>query len=232
MIHNKNESKNILLHYPGHMEYTPPVSKLLTLGECWRSKKFFDYANMGINENHVQELLVMLDDDKLHKSNRKDGWAPVHAWMALARMKSMEVVEPLLHIIQKYVDNDLYQEMIPNAFVVIGPDTLPYLESFIKDREISMWARMTGIEAIEKIGMEHLDSKKRCINILNNELASFHDYEPGIVTFLASSLVELGAMEAIANLRFAFMNGRIDPSMIGPYDEHVRLIMEKQAAGG
>ncbi len=44
--------------------YSPPVNKLLTYGECRRSKNWPNYRKLGLTEEHIPELIRMATDSE------------------------------------------------------------------------------------------------------------------------------------------------------------------------
>jgi hypothetical protein len=63
------------------MEYTEPVKRLLTLGECQYT--VLDFPELGINVEHANELIRMATDQTLITADEDDPgfWAVIHACM-------------------------------------------------------------------------------------------------------------------------------------------------------
>ena len=90
-------------------EYTSPVSQLLELGECdWSSRRdWLNYASLGINSGHISELIqIATGQQYLDASEDENYWAPVHAWRALAQLKAVEAVEPLVGLLYRIEEKD------------------------------------------------------------------------------------------------------------------------------
>ncbi len=48
------------------VDYTAPVSDLLTLGDCREIRVWPDYLAMGIGPEHIPDLIRMVEDDELN----------------------------------------------------------------------------------------------------------------------------------------------------------------------
>ena len=91
-------------------DYLPPVSRLLDLGECKWGKDWLDYASLGITSEHIPALIQLATDSRYldDASEGSEGWAPIHAWRALGQLKSVEAVEPLLGLLRRIEENDVW----------------------------------------------------------------------------------------------------------------------------
>ena len=70
--------------------YPPPVSDLLTFGDCSRIGAWPDYLALGLGPQHVPDLIRMALDEELHLADPDslDVWSPVHAWRALGQLRA------------------------------------------------------------------------------------------------------------------------------------------------
>jgi len=68
-------------------DYTEPVSKLLTLGDCRQMRQWPDYLALRIGPEHIPDLIRMIQDEELNQADSEslEVWAPVHAWRAARR---------------------------------------------------------------------------------------------------------------------------------------------------
>jgi len=106
-------------------DYPPPVSELLTLGDPRQRLRRIDYHKIGLTEEHIPDLIRMLQDNDLHwaDSEGTEVWAPLHAWRALGALRSDLAVAPL--------------------------------EAFLTGPQEGLWARVTAASSLGKIGQTH-----------------------------------------------------------------------------
>jgi len=83
--------------------YPPPVSELLTLGDCSKIGAWPDYLALGLGPQHIPDLIRMALDEELHwaDSDSLDVWLPVHAWRALGQLRAEAAVEPLAGLLDR-----------------------------------------------------------------------------------------------------------------------------------
>ena len=108
--------------------YLPPVDRLLKLGaEPARRRTWPDYRNLGLEDHHVPALIRMAIDPALHATEERSaaGWAPIHAWRALAQLRAPAAAEPLLALLQREMDSSWVFEELPVVLGMIGPAALP-----------------------------------------------------------------------------------------------------------
>src|SRR5205814_135203 len=65
-------------------DYSPPVDRLLKIGEC-KLQDWPDYLAFGLGPEHVPDLIRMVEDEELNEAPSESlrVWAPIHAWRAL-----------------------------------------------------------------------------------------------------------------------------------------------------
>jgi len=116
-------------------DYSPPVDKLLTYGDCRDLRKWPDYLELGLTQEHVPELIRMAIDDDLNwaDSDSLEVWAPIHAWRALGQLKAEEAIEPLMELFHELEDSDWVGEELPVVYGMIGPEAIPQLATYLSD---------------------------------------------------------------------------------------------------
>jgi hypothetical protein len=94
--------------------YTPPVDQLLQLGDARYRREWPDYLGLGLDSEHVPDLIRMAIDSALNDapSDSLEVWAPAHAWCALARLHAAEATEPLTQsLAQRREEALLYRQL-------------------------------------------------------------------------------------------------------------------------
>jgi hypothetical protein len=205
--------------------YTPPVDQLLTLGdprsgtsegrdriEDWR-----DYRALGLSERDVPELIRMSTDKSLHHGREPQYWAPVHAWRALGQMRSPHAVRPLLNLLNYFetAHDDWGFEEVPEILAMIGPPAVADSARFVETATNGLYARVAAASALELIGRRYPEQRERCIAALRRTLTKSHWNAPALNGFLISYLVDLKAETEMHVIEQAFMQGRVDVTIMG-----------------
>jgi hypothetical protein len=204
-------------------DYLPPVSQLLTEGECHKRRPWPDYVALGIGPEHIPDLIRMALDEDLHQadSDSPEVWAPVHAWRALAQLHAEAAVEPLTRLFARIEEfNDEWaNEDLPRAFGVLGPAAIAGLRDYLANPSHGLWARAAACFSLSEIGQQHPEERAKCVAILAGQLARLSEMDPVLNTFLISALVDLQAVESAAVIERAFASGRVDISVRGDWED-------------
>jgi hypothetical protein len=204
-------------------EYDRPVSKLLTLGDCWDQQPWMAYRKLGIGPEHVPELIRLALDEELYRGDPETPhvWAGVHAWRALAQLRAEEAAEPLTQVL-RYIDeydDDCATEELPRVFGLIGPGAIPALEAYLADEDKPLYARVAAAHGLEEIGERHPEARERCIAALAKALGRFSEQDPPLNGFLVLYLVDLDAVEAAPLIERAFQADRVDTMVMGDWQD-------------
>ena len=204
-------------------DYSPPVSQLLTQGDCRHKLDWPNYLTLGLKTEHIPELIRMALDETLHQSpsDSLQVWAPIHAWRALGQLRAADAVVPLCQLFARIDEHydDWVAEDLPLALAMIGPVALPPLASYIADRSHGLWARAAAIKSIKEIGRQHPNTRLECMNILSNQLAQFAYDDLTFNAFVISRLLDLGAVEAAPVIEQAFAANAVDLSVVGDWED-------------
>lgn len=208
--------------------YQPPVDRLLTYGEAdvVEADDWPNYLELGLGPEHIPDLIRMATDEKLNEADRDSlaFWAPIHAWRALGQLRAEAAIEPLLSLFDLLEDSEWVMEELPEVFGMIGPAALPALATYMADRSHKEWPRINASSSILTIATRWPEARSESVAILSKQLEQFAENEPGFNAFLILALTELGAKEAAPLIEQAFAADRVDPSLMGDWDDvQVRL---------
>lgn len=120
---------------------------------------------------------------------------------------------------ERLTDDDWATNELPEVFAMLGPTTLPHLQTFLATTEKDDLARVSAAKAIERIGQRHQAAAGACVGILNDQLALHGAQPPHVNGFLIANLVHLNATETIETIRDAFNRNNVDYSIIGDVEE-------------
>jgi hypothetical protein len=203
--------------------YAPPVDQLLTYGEgqIVSSDDWPNYLELGLGPEQVPDLIRLATDEELiwDDSDRLDVWAPLHAWRALGQLRAEAAIGPLLSLFDPLVENDWVTEELPDVLGMIGQAALPALAAYIADSSYDEDARISAIRSVEKIGTRWPEARPAGVALLMKQLELFTENEPEVNGFLVLALVELQATEAAPLMERAFAAKRVDPIVMGEWED-------------
>ncbi|GAA0727957.1 hypothetical protein GCM10009430_36630 [Aquimarina litoralis] len=141
---------------------------------------------------HIKELTEVIDSSNLSLvTNRcsEEEFFPMHAWRALAQLKSKECVPVLLKALLATVNKDAfwYRIELPNMLKVIGSESIKSIEVFLK-KEIDWDYKVILIKGLVEIAINEPKQKNLIWSIIHNVLK---DYKNNDLSFNASVLNEV-----------------------------------------
>ncbi len=200
--------------------YLDPADKLLKLGEIDRFSEWLNYAEMGIGQEHIPELIRMATDDNLNfaASTERGVWAPAHAWRALGQLRAEAAIAPLLAMLARLEEDDWIREELPEVMSMIGPAAIPELAIFLANAKHKLYARVAASSSLQHIGNEHKASRAECVEALAAQLEKFSATDPELNGFVVADLLDLDSVETASLLERAFAAGRVDESICGDWE--------------
>jgi hypothetical protein len=200
--------------------YSDPVDKLLKLGEIDRFSEWLDYAEMGMRQEDIPELIRMATDADLNFAATTDRgvWAPTHAWRALGQLRAEAAIKPLLDLLAKLDEDDWLREDLPEVMGMIGPAAIPQLAAFLVDSRHDSPARIAASSSLQRIGDEYKAFRDDCVKTLAAQLKKFSETDPELNGFVIADLLDLGAEQTASLMERAFAAGRVDESICGDWE--------------
>ncbi|HEY4033891.1 MAG TPA: DUF1186 domain-containing protein [Ktedonobacteraceae bacterium] len=212
--------------------YPPPVNQLLNYGKAGSRlpETWPNYLELGLSPEHIPDLIRIVADETLNDVDSDDvaGWAPMHAYRALAQFHTERAIGPLLSAFDLFLEtNDFAMEEMPDVFAMIGLVALPETTEYIANHSHDEWARICAIECVGKIGLAWPEGRSACIAFLAEQLELFEENEYDVNAFLIKALVQLQATEVAPLIERAFAADRVEEFVIGNWDDiQVRLGMK------
>jgi hypothetical protein len=202
--------------------YTPPVARLLTLGEALaRRAAAPSYLELGVGAADVAELIRMAGDPALHEAapESDDVFGPVHAWRALGQLRAAEAAEPLVRVLEERHDDDWVFEGIPEALGMIGPAALEPAAALLRRGELDLYLRVAAARSVSLAGKHHPGCRDAAIAILTRQLEAWREQWGTLNAFLVSYLIDLRAVAAAPLMRAAFAEKGVDVSVAGDWED-------------
>ncbi len=203
--------------------YTPPVEKLLTIGEpeSVNPDKWPDYRELGLGPEHIPELIRMATDRKLrdledeeYEDEDPDFWAPIHAIRALGQLHAETVIEPLVNLLGELLDDEWMFEELPLVFGMLGPAAIPALSAYLADTSHEMYSRSYASNGIIEIADRYPESREECIAIISNQLENFEENDEELNAFLVTNLLQIKAVETLSLIERAFKADKVDDFIV------------------
>jgi hypothetical protein len=216
--------------------YPPPLDQMLTLGEPAFDDDL-DYLSLGLTQDHIPDLIRMLEEmqeirlsSSLHleeiETEDEDEiaffWAPIHAWRALGQLKAEEAIPALLGQLHHVDDNDdeWFMEEADDILVQIGPAAVEPLREYIENTQHGLYARITAVETLEKLGNQYPEVHERCKAILIGILEGYAGHHETMNGFLIDALIGLKAVEATPLVEQIFKAGQVDALLYADFEDY------------
>ena len=203
-------------------KYTPPVSQLLTYGDCRDCEEWPDYLALGFTEAHIPELIKMAEDENLlwAMSDTPEVWAPIHAWRTLGQLKAETAVPTLVKRLRLADENDDWAgEDIPSALAMIGPKAIPAVEAFINNKKNGISAKLAASELFIKLFERDPAYKQELKVAITRCLEKFRDNDPELNAVLISHAIDFKATEMLPLIQDAFEADRVDLMVSGDFED-------------
>ena len=212
-------------------DFSEPVLALCALGEDpARTREWMKYTDLGVNEEHIPELIRIVNEIEIFMPEDADAdiqgapeiYAPIHAWRALGQLKAEEAIPTLMDLIisNDDLDIDWIMEEMPETMALIGPACIPPLREYLLNPKKLEWASATCSSALEKMGLEHPESRADCVKALEEALENYADNEPGVNGSIIASLTDLNASESAPIVKRAFDADLVDLMIMGDYEDY------------
>lgn len=220
------------------LNYSPPVCELLTYEEIpdWDSSTWPDYLELGLNAEHIPELIRMVGDEFLYHSDPEslESWSPIHAWRALAQLKAEDAIEPLLEIVSKLddLDEDYWEwisEELPLVFQSIGVEVIPFLANYLSNASKGQSSRINIVETLSNFAESEPEVRETCISLLTEQLRQFDPNADEVNGFIVVALADLKALESVAIVEEAFEKGCVNERVGGDWEDIQVLLGLKPA---
>lgn len=192
------------------------------LKEETNSIGWHDCLQYGFTEEDIPELISLLTNKSLDESeDEMEMWAPLYAWRTLGQLGAVEAVEPLISLLNYWIDidNDWGLTEVIDVMGMIGATAINPLTKFMLNDENREYARNTIPECLEKI----VEYDPECRNDVIEQFrlyTSAPNVDLGTLNgLLICSLVDLKAVELIDDIRNMFQQGYVDITVAGDLED-------------
>lgn len=200
--------------------YRANIARLLTYTadiDCLRGA-WPDYVQeLGLTEGDVDEMARFALDDASRSPDPDEPsfWAAVHAWRALAQLRSPKAVEVLLASIDRDPDDDWSAAELPAASEMVGAAAVPLLEVYLRRRARKGYKAAVAAEALCDVSLAHPATREQVVAIAASQLESYRDQDPVVNAFLVGCLLKNEAVEWLPLIEAAFSADAVDEMVYG-----------------
>ncbi len=177
----------------------------------WETGEVNYVATLELTAGDVPELLTIArkwaeplnwpDDDEYVA-----GYAPIHAWRALAQLGATEAIPVLLEMVGPLDEraDDWYLEEFPHAFAWIGPASLPALADRLADTRCPTYPRVSAASGLRELAKRHPETRQDVVDVLRRTLSGFEHEDQEVSAFIITDLLDLKATEAAELIERAY----------------------------
>lgn len=193
-------------------KYSEAVETLLTLGDVRGQKKWQDYGALGITQEDVLILLELMVDPDLNDADSEttEVWAPLHAWRALAQMRTLSMIDPYLELLDRQVEDDWIHEDLFDVSLKLGPLVVPKLIEFMADPKRDVHGRICMVEALEKMALKFVEVRRPVVDALTAQLRLYPEQDEGLNGFLIEALEALRVRNTIPLIAEVFAANKVE----------------------
>jgi hypothetical protein len=204
---------------PNTAPYTPPVNALIRLGEPRKPGVAQRRQALGLQQEHLPELLRMARDRDLYTANGDTDqvWAPLHAFYALKDLDVDAVIPELLPLFD--LNDDWLDAEMPEFLGKIGTPALEPIRAYLADHTRWAYSHAEACHTLGEIAKQHPDLREPVVTMLSDVLRDAEHYHEVVNTAAMDELVEMEADEALPLIRRAFELNRIDEMMRGGWGD-------------
>jgi hypothetical protein len=205
--------------------YSPPVSNLLTYGDCRDYFEWPNYLDMGFTNKDVPDLIRMALDPDLNfaDSDSSEVWAPIHAWRVLGQMRAEAAIEALLPLFHMFEDDDngggsdWVSGDLAEVYALFGAKAIPALSAYLEDASHGDYPRSDVSHTLVLIAQKHPDTRSQCVELITRELTRFKENSFDLNAFYIADLIDLKAIESLDVIQQAFDADRVETSIVGEF---------------
>lgn len=170
----------------------------------------------------VGPLIAVATDARLldWDEDAPEAGAPLHAIQLLGELGAAEAVAPLLPLLHRWED-DLLQETLAEALGRIGQPAIGPLRAMLFHPREDPSLDERAVQALTEVGLHDAECRRQVIDALVARLDAAARPSPEGATLNAiiiSSLLDLEAAEAAPAITDAFLEDRVDVSLVNAAD--------------
>ena len=203
------------------MTTTDRIKLLLEIGEADRSGDWPDYLQYGFVETDVPALLDLVADEALDKvdSDSAEVWAPLHAWRTLGQLGSSKAAIPLIAQFDRLCEDDWALPELSMVMGMLGEPVITPLIACLNEPHYKEFARVMAADGLAEIAKRQTACRERIIQHYRDYMRRPDVSAHALNGLLIGRLLDLGAKEAIDDIRQFFAKDCVDITCAGDLEE-------------
>ena len=189
------------------------IVELTVMGKPELNEPWFDYASIGISADHIPDLIALMKNSDYHNSSDElQMWIPVHAWRALAQLRTVEMIPPFTDLLCEFQDDDWLREDCVAVVEMLGPRALPYWFEFLNQCESrdDIVAAVPIIEGLLKVGQTYPEARRPLVEDLTRRIEHYTNNDRDYNGFVINALGQLRAKNALPTIAAAYTNDAVN----------------------
>lgn len=202
-----------------------PVARLFELGAvafCSRPPEWLDYVALGIEPEHVPELIQVACDMDLHQSQQESiPWVPLHAWRALGQLAAVEALGPMMKLAVELdrLNDDWFTEDFPYVWAMMGLPAMEPLGTALLNPDLEWIPRMLASSALCKIAEQHAEQRSRVLEYYAQSLAAPRSNPTMLNGAIIGDVLELKGVELAEAIERAYAAHAVDAMVAGNWQD-------------
>ena len=203
------------------MTTTIKTKILFELGKAVLNKDWPDYLQYGFDETDLPALLELVSDESLNQSDVKSNevWVPLHAWRTLGQIGSSSAIEPLIALFDQFAGDDWALSELPKVLGMIGEAAIIPLAAYLNEPYHDEFSRTMAVDGLAEIAKRQPICREQVIQCYRDYMTTPDESASTLNGLLIGRLLDLGAKEAINDIRKFFEKGCVDISCAGDLEE-------------
>ena len=177
-----------------------------------------DYVEaLELTEDDIPELIHLAtieDDDEI------DG--RIFACRALGQLKALSAASPLINFLDKVsLYDDWTYEEIPMVLGLMGPEVKPIVQEYVTNTKNLLSVRITLTNYFRLLAHSYPEQRESLITFFVEQISKPTESEDDCTLngFFICELCDLKAVEVAKEIEQAFINNRVDLTIVGDWNE-------------
>lgn len=166
---------------------------------------------------HPELIRMVLDEGLLNGWPSEDAsWGPIHALLMLKELRADEVAPQLFSLMEQ--ENDWLSDQLPWVWGKMGQPVESHLWAYLGDCQHDPEHRGAALLGLSAIAQEHPDRRSAIVQDFADRLDDASPDDAEFNAYAVYILQEMRAIEATDAIVRAFKAGKVDMSIMTPYD--------------
>jgi len=203
------------------MTTTDRIKLLLELGEADHGGDWPDYLQYGFKEADTPALLDLVADETFDQADSESAeiWAPLHAWRTLGQLGNSQAAIPLIAQFDRLYNDDWALTELSVVMGMLGETAIIPLATYLNETQHDEFARVLAADSLAEIAKHQSDCRESVIQCYRSYMEKPDHTAYTLNGLLITHLLDLGAKEAIDDIRRFFAKDCVDITCAGDLED-------------